>query len=365
MSVDWFRWWHGSVTDPKFGAVSISAKCSLPEVLSVWIALLEHASQSKNRGSIEDCPADEIAWSLRIGCETVANILSAFELRGMIKNGRIDAWERRQPMREDAVYEGSKTSSQRVREFRERKRNEDQSANNADETQRNADETHQSRQDTDTEKRREDQNPSGETPHIAEKIAEISEPAAPDSGEVEEIPVLALVQAFPEEKSKITATDTDDNAPARHLPAPTASDQGLVDRVTRGNEKKRRSAPLCDSPEQEACRATWAAYSEAYRDRYSVDPIRNARVNSAIKSFVRRIGADESPLVARYYLSHSDAFYARKCHDVGNMLADSEKLRTEWATQRQVTGITARQQERTGTMRATLERILTAREATG
>ncbi len=118
------------------------------------------------------------------------------------------------------------------------------------------------------------------------------------------------------------------------------------------------------SREQEACRATWDAYSDAYRDRYGVVPVRNAKVNAAIKGFTRRIGADESPGVARYYLQHADAFYARKCHDVGLMLADAEKLRTEWATQRQVTGVTARQQERTGTMRGVVDRILATRGVT-
>ena len=118
------------------------------------------------------------------------------------------------------------------------------------------------------------------------------------------------------------------------------------------------------SREQEACRATWDAYSDAYRERYGVAPVRNAKVNSAIKSFTRRIGADESPGVARYYLQHADAFYARKCHDAGLMLADAEKLRTEWATHRQVTGVTARQQERIGTMRVVVDRILAERGVT-
>lgn len=115
--------------------------------------------------------------------------------------------------------------------------------------------------------------------------------------------------------------------------------------------------------EQDACRVTWSAYADAYQQRYGVAPVRNAKVNAAIKSFTRRIGADESPGVARYFVSHADAFYGRKCHDVGLMLADAEKLRTEWATQRQVTGVTARQQERTGTMRNAVDRILAERGA--
>ena len=117
------------------------------------------------------------------------------------------------------------------------------------------------------------------------------------------------------------------------------------------------------SAEQEACRATWAAYADAYEQRYGVAPIRNAKVNAAIKGFTRRVGADESPGVARYYLQHQDAFYARKCHDVGLMQQDAEKLRTEWATQRQVTGVAARQQERAGTMLSAVDRILAKREA--
>lgn len=45
------------------------------------------------------------------------------------------------------------------------------------------------------------------------------------------------------------------------------------------------------------------------------------------------------------------------------MQQDAEKLRTEWATQRQVTGVAARQQERAGTMRSAVDRILAKREA--
>jgi hypothetical protein len=94
-----------------------------------------------------------------------------------------------------------------------------------------------------------------------------------------------------------------------------------------------------------------------------VAPIRNAKVNAAIKGFTRRVGADESPGVARYYLQHQDAFYARKCHDAGLMQQDAEKLRTEWATQRQITGVAARHQERAGTMLSAVDRILAKREA--
>ena len=146
MSVDWFRWWHGSVSDPKFGAICVRAKCSLPEVLAVWVALLECASQAANRGDISDCPHDEIAWTLRIDVDLVKTICEAMEARGLVSQGRIVSWERRQPAREDAVEEGSKTSTERSREHRERKKT-DATQCNADATQCNADATHQIRED--------------------------------------------------------------------------------------------------------------------------------------------------------------------------------------------------------------------------
>lgn len=112
---------------------------------------------------------------------------------------------------------------------------------------------------------------------------------------------------------------------------------------------------------QEACFSTWRAYSLAYLDRYGTKPVRNAKVNKNVMDFVKRLGYDESPQVAAFFLTHQGAFYIQKCHDFGVALADAEKLRTEWATNRKVTGITARQQERTGTMADTVQSILLER----
>ena len=45
--MDWFRWHHGSVTDPKFQLVARRAGASLPDVLAVWAYVLEAASQAE------------------------------------------------------------------------------------------------------------------------------------------------------------------------------------------------------------------------------------------------------------------------------------------------------------------------------
>lgn len=97
---------------------------------------------------------------------------------------------------------------------------------------------------------------------------------------------------------------------------------------------------------QAACRETFKAYASAYWDRYQTEPVVNAKVRSQIKQFVQRLPHEEAPLVAGFYVGHQSAFYVRKGHDVGSMLSDAEKLRTEWATNRTVTDTQARQGDR-------------------
>ena len=108
--------------------------------------------------------------------------------------------------------------------------------------------------------------------------------------------------------------------------------------------------PKTETELQAVCRATWAAYSLAYFDRYGTEPVRNAKVSSQVKQFAQRIPRSEAPEVASFYVRHSDAFYIRKGHDFGQLLADAEKVRMEWATNQQITGTKARQNERASAM---------------
>lgn len=95
---------------------------------------------------------------------------------------------------------------------------------------------------------------------------------------------------------------------------------------------------------QAACRATWAAYSEAYERRYRAKPVRNQSVNAKVKQFVLRIGHEESPAVAEFYVDKvSDSFVVRKVHDVGLLLSGAEGYRTQWAAGAAMTGTRAKQ----------------------
>jgi hypothetical protein len=94
---------------------------------------------------------------------------------------------------------------------------------------------------------------------------------------------------------------------------------------------------------------TWDAYSDAYRCRYNADPVRNATVNGQLAQLVGRLGADEAPHVAAWYVGHQNRYYVGSGHSVGALLRDCEKLRTEWATGRQSTSMQAIQADKTQT----------------
>lgn len=81
----------------------------------------------------------------------------------------------------------------------------------------------------------------------------------------------------------------------------------------------------------------WNAYSTAYNGRYGAPPVRNAKVNAQLANLIKRLGSEEAPGVAAWYVSSNNRYYVQKRHAVDCLLADAEGLRTEWATRRRVT----------------------------
>lgn len=91
----------------------------------------------------------------------------------------------------------------------------------------------------------------------------------------------------------------------------------------------------------------WDSYRSAYLQRYGAEPVRNATVNAQLAQVVKRLGSEEAPDVAAFYVGHNGAFYAGRMHPVGLLLNDCEKLRTEWATGHRMTATKARQLDKT------------------
>lgn len=79
---------------------------------------------------------------------------------------------------------------------------------------------------------------------------------------------------------------------------------------------------------------TWDAYRDGYRKLYGVEPVRNAKVNSQICQLVDRLGAEEAPQVAAFYLAHKKQIYASNRHPVSLLLRDAEGIRTDFLTKR-------------------------------
>lgn len=117
-NIQWFRWHHGSVTDPKFKLVAHKAKQSLATVIAVWAFLLEQASASDERGVFGDVDCESLDCLLGLEDGATAAIIHAMQGRGLICAGSVASWEKRQPKRERV----DENSTERSRAFREKQR---------------------------------------------------------------------------------------------------------------------------------------------------------------------------------------------------------------------------------------------------
>ena len=113
--MNWLRWYTGSATDPKFAAVARRSGQNVAAVLAVWAMLLERACEADTRGDVEgfDCEGADVVLGLSDGAACA--VVDALKAKGLIVQGRLANWEKRQPKRED-------DSAERVREYRARKR---------------------------------------------------------------------------------------------------------------------------------------------------------------------------------------------------------------------------------------------------
>jgi hypothetical protein len=114
--MDWFRWHHGSVNDPKFQLVAKKAGCSVAEVIAVWACLLEAASMAEERGNPGALDFEALECALGLADGKAGMIYAAMITRGLVADsGEICAWEKRQPKRER-----EDNSAERVKAFRKR-----------------------------------------------------------------------------------------------------------------------------------------------------------------------------------------------------------------------------------------------------
>ena len=121
--MDWFRWHHGTVTDPKFRWLAKKSNVSISDVVAIWCCVLENVSMSNKRGELSgfDCADIDVLYDLEDG--TCERVLSAMQEKGMIVDNCVAKWSVRQPLREDS------TSAERKRRQRDNAASIDMSHN--------------------------------------------------------------------------------------------------------------------------------------------------------------------------------------------------------------------------------------------
>lgn len=146
--------------------------------------------------------------------------------------------------------------------------------------------------------------------------------------------------------TKITAETTTETT----LPAPPAAAPGTGLAVVPTKHPKPPKEPLTEeqTAHKAACSDTWEAYCQAYTHRYGVAPVRNAPANAQIKQLVLRLGQQEAPGVARFYVEQvHDRYVVQQLHPLYLLLRQAEAYRTQWVRGQAMTSTRAAQVDKT------------------
>ena len=194
-----------------------------------------------------------------------------------------------------------------------------------------------------------------QSPHYSEKKSVIKPPEPRESLPHDAEKPPGVLQEHPEKKSVIKkGSQPPDSLIHRFSDSPTADSLNPEPRV---NQPPSAAAKKTAAPDPGKSVETWNAYSGAYRERYTVDPIRNSKVNGQLAKLVDQLGSEEAPRVAEFYLTHNGGLYVSSGHCVDLLLRDCAKLRTEMLTGRKITRLESRNAEAGDALRAQVDRV--------
>ncbi|MHB1690952.1 MAG: hypothetical protein ACYCSR_09830 [Thiomonas sp.] len=94
-------------------------------------------------------------------------------------------------------------------------------------------------------------------------------------------------------------------------------------------EPRKPEARHLTADDKALCEQVWTQYGSAYRSRYGVEPLQDGKARQQVADLVRSLGA-QAPAIAAWYVGHGGRWYVEKGHDIGSLLADAGKLRTEF-----------------------------------
>lgn len=111
----WWRSWHGAPMDHKWAVIAARAGVKVGVVSAIAWALLDYASQHKERGTVYDFDVETYAVYSGFSEEEVRAVIQAMQDKDIIVDGRFANWEKRQPKSEKEI--------QRATEYRQRQAN--------------------------------------------------------------------------------------------------------------------------------------------------------------------------------------------------------------------------------------------------
>lgn len=137
----WFKMYEGVSSDAKWPAIARIAGVNVGTVAAVWLAMLDHASQSPERGSLENFDPEIVDAYYGYDDGVCQRVYEAMEAKSLIVDRRLANWGKRQ-LRQAAKSDGglAKSNAERQKEYRERQkclRNAAVTERNESVTQRN------------------------------------------------------------------------------------------------------------------------------------------------------------------------------------------------------------------------------------
>ncbi len=157
------------------------------------------------------------------------------------------------------------------------------------------------------------------------------------------------------------------NEPVIEPVAPQAAAKAAMGQVVPFAPQQPRCEIPADmpGPKDPTCKTfkAWANYAMAYRSRHGAWPVWNGKTSGQISQLVGRLGVDVAHHVAAYFVKINDSKLVSRMHSLGDLLQNAEAYHTQWVTNRQMTGTTARQIEHTQANYSAAEQALEALRA--
>jgi hypothetical protein len=129
--------------------------------------------------------------------------------------------------------------------------------------------------------------------------------------------------------------------PAKSAPAPAESAPSILSLPLSLSREEKIAPPPPPPPGKSPGSQVYEAYAAAYRQRYSVAPLRNAKVNAFAKQIADQVGVETGIKIVGLFLAEG-GYYANRAHDLGALITDLQKFAVKAATGEMPQGFTPR-----------------------